>query len=138
MKKIVSIILVSLLFLTALCSCGGATTALVGRWTATKVETASGAVIDFSVLENSVEEKFGSEQLIEYSITINDDSTYLMEYYVNGKQGNNYPKSGTYEVIDEKTLSLEGEGKVVLQDDGTMIGEFDNGEVKHYYMRSGK
>ncbi len=140
MKKFVKILFSALLVLQVivLAACGGGKEKVdpekavidqyVGRWDCTKVVTADGSV-DF--------EKLGSIIDMEMYIEFNEDKTYVVHYFTNGKEGSAYPQEGTFEVnVEQKVLTLTGdtEGTASLYQ-GTSLQLSINGGVTQYYKK---
>ena len=65
------------------------------------------------------------------TVEFTSDGQYEIHYYVAGKEGENYPKTGKYEMDGEKIMLIEddGYGEIV---NGELILYFEDGAVKQY------
>ena len=96
----------------------------IGEWYGSKIETESNT-ITFS--------DYASIVKMELIAEFKSDETYVLHYYVNGEEGEEYPQTGTYTVENGKLiLSDEGTGEIVNDE---LILSFDNGQVKQYFSR---
>ena len=84
----------------------------LGIWDVEKIVTSS-TVVTFGEVVPSV-------LVMEMSIQFNDDNTYIIHYYVNGKEGDKYPQCGTF-VVEGKTLVLSNGAIASITEDQLVI-----------------
>lgn len=122
--KLIALVLCMLTICTLITACASPTDKYVGVWYATKIVTGSTTVPFGEIVKGTL----SMEMTIEFS----QDGTYIIHYYVNGKEGKEYPQSGTYKVNDD-TLEMSNGGKAYTVDDELRIEI--NGSVQ-YFTRS--
>ena len=84
----------------------------LGIWDVTKI-VAGSMVVEFGDTGSSV-------LRMEMTVEFKNDDTYVIHYYVNGKEGDKYPQSGTYTIEDEVLVMSNGMSARVEGDDLTM------------------
>lgn len=125
MKRILIGIL-ALVMVLGLVGCASSNEAekYIGEWQCYKLETNSNTIV-FSDYEAIIK--------MELTAEFANDGTYIIHYYVNGEEGDQYPQSGTYSVENEVIkLSDDGIGEIVNNE---LILSFDNGQVKQYFSK---
>ena len=88
--------------------------------------------------DNTVDfEKLGALINMEMYIEFSEKKDYVVHYFVNGKEGENYPQSGTFTVnVETETLALVGgvEGTATISlETNLQLGL--NGGVTQYYKK---
>lgn len=118
-----SLLLVVLLLSAVLSACSSAKKAYLGTWYGYKLKTDSFEMV-FSDISHIAKMELVAE--------INSDNTYTFHSYVNGKEGDKYPKTGKFEMDGDKIVfpELDGYGEIV---DGELVLYFEDGELIHYY-----
>ena len=122
--KSIALVLCMLTICTLITACASPTDKYMGVWYATKIVTGSTTVPFGEIVKGTL--------TMEMTIEFSQDGTYIIHYYVNGKEGKEYPQTGTYKV-DDDTLVMSNGGKAYTVD-GELRIEI-NGSVQ-YFTRS--
>lgn len=113
-KKIISILISVLLIFTciSICACSAfdKSKPFIGTWDIYKVSDSSSEIV-FSDYANIVD--------MEMTIQFDENKTYTIHYYVNGKEGDKYPQYGTFTIDgDQLLLSNDGVAEII---DGELV-----------------
>lgn len=127
MKRIAAFIL-ALCLCVSLCACGEnakekEAEKYIGTWYGYKLEAGDETLV-FSEYESVVK--------LELTAEFDEDGTYTLHYYVNGKEGEQYPQTGTYTVEENQLVLDKGTAELVDED---LVISFDGG-IKQYFTRS--
>ena len=124
LKKSIAVLLLVCSFSFVLVGCGNkAAKPYLGSWYGYKVCTDDGEIVfeDFSDLVKM-------ELITEFA----SDGSYVLHYYVAGEEGDQYPKTGKFEMDGEKIVLIDdnGYGEIV---NGELVLYFSDGAVKQYF-----
>ena len=130
MKKlscILAVVVLVCLMSTLFAGCGAnPAEPYIGVWYGYKVVADSSEIVfsDYAALVK-----------MELTAEFKENGEYELHYYVANKEGDAYPKTGTYEMDGERIVLPEegGYGEIV---DGELILYFDNGMVKQYFKNN--
>ena len=125
--RLIAVILLLSMVAALFAGCGGnSAKAYIGRWDAYKIAAED---------EELVFADYDSFVKLEYTAIIEEDGSYELHYYVNGEEGTQYPKYGSYKIEDGKIVLIEedGIGEIV---DGELVFYFDDGGVRQYFRKN--